>query len=170
MLRRLLLFRHAKSDWGTETGGDRERPLAPRGVEAARRVGRFLRALDLAPDIVLASPAVRARRTAEIALEAAGWALAVRIESGFYEGRGDSVLAVLRETASEVRTVLAVGHEPVWSELVSGLAGGGRVRFPTAALACLGLEADGWEAIGWGGTELRWLVTPRLLERWSLDG
>lgn len=133
-------------------------------------MGRFLAAIDLVPDIVLTSPAVRARSTAELAVAAASWGLPVEMESDFYEGGAEAVLAVVRSVASEVHTVLAVGHEPVWSTLVSGLAGGGQVYFPTAALACLGAEAPGWDSIGWGGMELRWLVTPRLLVRSGFDG
>ena len=57
----LLIMRHAKSDWGVGLASDRERPLAPRGVKAAKRMGKFLTKANAAPDLILSSPAVRAR-------------------------------------------------------------------------------------------------------------
>ena len=55
--RRLLIMRHAKSDWGTPGEPDFDRPLAKRGQRDAPRMGEWLRAQGLVPDLVLASPA-----------------------------------------------------------------------------------------------------------------
>ena len=62
--RRLLIMRHAKSDWGTPGEPDFDRPLAKRGQRDAPRMGEWLRAQGLVPDLVLASPARRAQETA----------------------------------------------------------------------------------------------------------
>jgi phosphohistidine phosphatase len=161
---RLLVLRHAKSDWSVDYGADRDRPLAPRGVEAAKLVGRFVSDAGLAPDLVLSSPAERARATAGLAAAAGSWGAPVEIREDFYSGGRDAVLGALREVAPRLATVVVVGHEPVWSSVISGLAGGGRIRFPTAAVACLTSET-GWSDLGWGRMELRWLVTPKLLTR-----
>ena len=169
MSRRLLVLRHAKSDWGASYGSDRDRPLAPRGVEAAGIMGRFISEIGISPDLVLSSPAERARTTAGLAASSGSWAAPVEIREGFYGGGGDAVLAALREVPSVAETIVVVGHEPVWSGLVAGLTGGGRVRFPTAALACLDFESD-WTALDWGRMELRWLVTPKLLKRSGFAG
>ncbi len=164
MSRRLLVLRHAKSDWSASYGSDIDRPLAPRGVEAAGVVGRFVSRVGLIPDLVLSSPGERARTTAGLAASAGQWPAPVEIHEGFYGGGRESVLMVLHQLGSETETVVVVGHEPVWSGLVSALAGGGRVRFPTAALACLTTETA-WPDLSWGRMELRWLVTPKLLKR-----
>ena len=163
MLRHLLLLRHGKSDWSADYRSDRERPLAPRGVKAAQRMGRFLTAVELIPDVVVSSPAVRARTTAELAVEAGAWECSIRIDSDLYGGGANAVLAVVRSLGIECETVLIAGHEPVWSSLVGGLSGGSQVRFPTAALACLSLQAPSWADLDWGRATLQWLVTPKLL-------
>ncbi len=166
---RLLILRHAKSDWGASYGSDRDRPLAPRGVEAAGIMGRFVSEIGISPDLVLTSPAERARATAGLAASAGGWVAPVEIREGFYGGGAGAVLAALRDVPQVAGNVVVVGHEPVWSGLVSGLTGGGRVRFPTAALACLSGEAD-WATLDWGHMEQRWLVTPKLLKRSGFAG
>lgn len=168
MLRRTLLLRHAEAGWGD--GSDRERPLTPAGAVAAGRLGRFLASLGLEPQAVLSSPAVRARTTAELAVEAAGWGNPVRLEESFYGEGSEAVLAHLRRLPETVGTVLLVGHEPVWSGLVSGLAGGGRLRFPTAASACLEADLERWNELDWGGMALSWLVTPRMLRDGGIGG
>ena len=168
MSRRLLILRHAKSDWSSAYGADRNRPLAPRGEAAAALIGRFVAAAGLVPELLLSSPAVRARTTAELAAEAGAWATPVRIRDGFYGGGGEAVLAALHEVDPAVGTVAVVGHEPVWSSLVAGLSGGGRVRFPTAALACLTTDTL-WSDLSWGRMELVWMVTPKLLKRSGFD-
>jgi len=132
-------------------------------------MGRFLTASNRVPDLLLSSPAVRARTTAQLAAEAGGWGTPVVIRDGFYGGGGEAVLAAVREIDARVETAIAVGHEPVWSGLVGGLSGGGRVRFPTAALACLTSGCD-WPDLDWGRMELRWLVTPKLLKRSGFGG
>ena len=127
-------------------------------------MGRFIAVGGFAPDVVLTSPAVRARATAELAAEAGGWEAPIEVRDGLYSGGGEAVLGELRQLPRETKSVVAVGHEPVWSGLVEALAGGGRVRFPTAAVACLTCGRS-WSELAWGRMELRWLVTPKLLRR-----
>ena len=156
----LLVMRHAKSDWDEGTD-DHERPLAERGVKAARKMGRFLAAAELVPELVISSTAVRARMTVELAVEAGKWRCPVECTRAFY---GADPAAVLAEIASRTAPprLMVVGHEPTWSELVSLLVGGGAVRMATAAVACLELPADRWSAIEPGAGRLVWLVTPKL--------
>lgn len=158
----LLIMRHGKSDW---EGGvaDHDRRLAPRGVRAARNVGRFLAAAEAAPDLVIASSAERARATAEELLGDGGFACPLRVEPALYEATAAGVLDVVRGVEAPIGRLLVVGHEPWCSELVALLAGGGAVAFPTAAVACLDAGDRPWAALEPGGAVLRWLLPPRLL-------
>jgi phosphohistidine phosphatase len=160
----LLIMRHAKSDWGDGVGSDLERPLAPRGVKAAKRTGRLLSRLGAAPELILSSPALRARSTAERAAAGGGWPSSIAIVPEFYGGRCAEVMTAIASFETSVRRILVVGHEPTWSDLVTVLCGGGRVFMPTAAVACLALVGDGWSELGPGRAELMWLVNPRMLK------
>ena len=68
-MKTLYMLRHGKSDWNNALP-DHERTLAPRGIDAAQRIGRLLRDLDEVPDRIVASTAVRARETVRLAGEA----------------------------------------------------------------------------------------------------
>jgi phosphohistidine phosphatase len=160
--RDLLVMRHGKSDRGAAVPRDFDRPLARRGRRDARRMGRWLAGEGLLPDLVLASPAVRARDTAERAAEASG----IRFDPRLYDASVDVVLQVLGEVPSSVRRVLIVGHNPSLEDLVHHLGGDavevpedGKV-LPTAAVARFGMPAD-WGSLPRGVGTLRWIRRPR---------
>ena len=164
-MKTLLVMRHAKSDWGAASGDDHERVLARRGIKAARKVGRFLTDSGTTPDLVLSSTAVRALTTAELAAESGEWGCEIITSRDLYASGPERVLDVVRETGNEVDRLLIAGHEPTWSTLVTWLIGGGRVRMPTAAVACLDLPHGDWIDLAPATCELRWLVTPKTLKR-----
>jgi phosphohistidine phosphatase len=80
----------------------------------------------------------------------------------FYEQGSPEVIQRFRTVPSAVERVLAVGHEPTWSDIVEILTGA-NVRFPTAALARIDLDVVSWEAVSAGTGRLICLIPPRLL-------
>ena len=164
-MKTILLLRHGKSNWDIPSLSDRERPLAPRGVKAARRMGRFLERAGPAPDHVLCSPAVRTVETLRHAADAGGWRAAAAVVPQLYGASPDDVLACVRAVDPGVETLLVVGHEPACSGTAAILVGGAALRFPTAALACIQLDAAGWDEVRPALGELLWLVAPRMLAR-----
>ncbi len=164
-MKTILLLRHGKSSWDSPSRSDRERPLAPRGVKAARRMGRFLERVGPPPDQVLCSPAVRAAETLRNAADGGGWRAPAAIVPELYGAAPGDVLACVRAVDAGVETLLVVGHEPACSGAASLLIGGAALRFPTAALACIRLDAAGWDEVRPGLGELLWLVVPRILAR-----
>jgi phosphohistidine phosphatase len=163
-MKTLLVMRHAKSDWGAAFTSDHERPLARRGIKAARRIGRFLADSGSSPDLVLSSTAVRAHTTAELAAEAGEWGCEITTTEDLYASDPERVLDVVCATDNDVDSLLIAGHEPTWSALVSWLIGGGRVRMPTAAVACLDLPHGKWMDLAPGTCVLRWFITPKMLK------
>ncbi len=152
----ILLMRHAKSEHPAGLA-DRDRPLSPRGRSASAAMGRTLSGFGIRPDLILTSPARRAASTARRTAAAAGWDVPVLEIETFYGGGVPDVLQALElEPAHD--SVLAVGHEPTWSEAVAALVDGGRFAMVTAAVACI--EAPG-PFVGSG--RLRWMLHPRLV-------
>lgn len=171
-MRRLLLFRHAKSSWGTPGLRDFDRSLAPRGVKAAARMGRYLTESNLLPDLVLCSSAQRTRQTIKLALEAAGIQPQVRFEDSLYHDGPAAVMSLLASVDADVETVMVVGHNPTIAECAIELAAPGTAglqtaistKFPTAALAVLEFPGDDWTSVERGSAELKAFVKPRALE------
>ncbi len=163
-MKRVFLLRHGKSDWQGSFRSDRERPLAPRGRKAAALIGRFLAATGEVPDRVLSSPAVRARRTVELAAEKGAWDRPPEIIESLYGGGPEAVLDALHGLPEGAASVLLAGHQPTWSMAAGELIGGGNLIVPTACLMAIDLEIGRWEDADWGRGELRFMVTPRLLQ------
>jgi phosphohistidine phosphatase len=159
----LILLRHGKSDWQADYGDDRSRPLAQRGRKAAKRMGRFLSRAGQVPDAAITSPAVRADDTLRLAMEGGGWTCPVRMAPALYGGGVPGLFGEVRKEPATTDVLLAVGHEPTWSEAVAALIGGGEIRFPTGALARVDLDVDAWDEIAPGTGVLAWTIGPRLL-------
>ena len=163
-MKTVILFRHGKSDWDANYGADHERPLAKRGIRAAKAMGRWLRQTDQVPDYFCASSAVRARTTLALACEAGAWEGQLHIRPELYDASVSEYLEVIRSTPEEAQRVLLAGHEPTCSMTTSLLSGGGLVRFPTATMARIDLDIESWEEIGsWPGF-LVWFMPPKFLE------
>ena len=168
-MRSVIMFRHGKSDWQTDTAGDdRMRPLSRRGQKTARTMGRFLVLASEVPDAAITSPALRATETLRLAMEAGGWNCPVQRREGLF-GDVRSVIEEIRAELPVTEVLLVVGHEPTCSEVAGFLIGGGSLRLPTGALARIDLDVDEWTNIGPASGQLSWLVLPRLFPTKSFD-
>lgn len=167
MKRRLLILRHAKSDRDGVTARDFDRPLSKRGHRDAPRIGAWLKAQGLKPDLILSSPAVRARETAIAVADALGLARKDIVEDErLYLASLDTLLEVLAVTPAKTGAVLLVGHNPGLDTLVEYLAadppartGAGKLM-TTAAVAWFETD-DPWRRLEPGGGRLVALMRPK---------
>lgn len=158
-MRRLYVLRHAKSDWNTHTD-DHARPLNDRGVRSARVIGEVLAAAGEEPDVIVSSAATRARSTAELVMESAGWDVPVVLSDDLYLTSVAGTLDVLAREGAATERVMIVGHQPTWGNLVEFLTGG-RVEVKTATVAALDTYA-GWAGLRERCCSLGFLIHPRM--------
>ncbi|MGZ4103684.1 MAG: SixA phosphatase family protein [Actinomycetota bacterium] len=136
---------------------DADRPLTIEGEVAFRQAARGLATLTDPVQAVLASPFVRAWRTAEILHEEAGWPPPEPFKS-LEAGRAPQDVLDELSNAPSVPAAALVGHEPMLSELIALLLGGGSVELKKGAVARLDVRA-----LNPGGATLRWLLPPKIL-------
>jgi phosphohistidine phosphatase len=160
-MRFLLLMRHAKSDWEADYTDDHSRPLNDRGIESAQLMGRVLAARDEVPQVVISSTALRARATAELAMEAGGWRSPLLLDRALYESGPDGVIDVAAGAPDEERLML-VGHQPTWSMLVTQLTGE-RVEMKTATISVVEFDLDSWATLTGATGTLSHVLHPRSL-------
>lgn len=167
---RLMLLRHAKSNWPTGVA-DRDRPLAARGREAAPLMGGYLAEELLLPDLVLISPARRTVETWELVAPMLPEKPATQYEPRIYEARTSALLDVVQETAPVVKTLLMIGHNPGFENLAQSLTGHGdryaaarmSQKYPTCGLAVLNFAIEDWRDVAERGGRLDRFVTPASL-------
>ena len=162
-MKTILFLRHGKSDWDADFSTDHERPLAKRGVKASATMGRFIATCGVLPDRIITSTAVRARTTIQLAKEAGGWDAPTRETKTLYHASPTDLLVQIRAEDDAADVLLLVGHEPTWGSTVSRLAGGGALKYPTAALARVDFDVRRWQDVAFGNGELIWLVPPKAL-------
>lgn len=161
-MKTLYLLRHAKSSWNDTSLSDFDRPLKDRGRKAAKRIGRHLAREELRLPLMVCSPAVRARETAEIVLKNAELRVEEHFDERIYEATLGDLLQVVKEIPDKKRVVILIGHNPGFEELLEFLTGESR-RMPTCALAKITFDAS-WKEIKAGDGTLEWVVTPKTLK------
>jgi len=175
--RRLILLRHAKSDWPDVP--DRDRPLAKRGRRDAPRMGRWLHEHGYQPDVVVVSDAARTRQTWDRVAPELGGSPAVRFEPRAYAASALTLLYLAQELPARYRTALLIAHNPGLSELAASLATPPEsdpendpesdsatgnaphpaISLPTAAVAIFEFPGD-WPSLTPGHARLTNLTTP----------
>jgi phosphohistidine phosphatase len=165
----LLIVRHAiaferdRCRWRDDSA----RPLSPAGRRRARKAAAGLKEFSESPDRLLTSPLIRARQTAQILTDVAGWPQA---EEAPELAPGAPALAVLTLLGKErSKLVAVVGHQPGLGQLLTAclLGDGGSlpIEMKKNAVACVSFEGSPRA----GHAALKWLATPRMLRGFRHD-
>lgn len=168
-MRTLLLMRHAKSSWDQPGLDDVDRPLAPRGRQAAPLIARHLKDQRLVPDLVLCSPALRVQETWQLMSPVFGEGVAAKTLRSLYPGAPSRLLEALRRLPDEVGRALLIGHNPGLGAFAVSLAASGPrkqlqqmgAKFGTAGLAVITFEIDHWRELALEGGRLERFVRPK---------
>ena len=170
----LMLLRHAKSSLADAGQADPDRPLNDRGKQAAVAVGRYMASHGLAPQLVLCSPARRARETWSLVAGELTTIPEILVAAEIYDfGDGKALMECLRSKAGAAQSVLLVGHNPSIGELAQTLIGTGseklrerlEKKYPTATLAVFSFDLGNWESLAAGsGTLLRFVRPADLID------
>ena len=157
-MKTLYLLRHAKSSWEESSLRECDRPLTDRGREAAELIGKRLAAEELVDALLLCSPALRTRETAEIVFQ--DLRVDERFDERIYEASLRDLTQVISEIPDDKQVAVLIGHNPGLEELLAFLTGEQR-RMPTCALVKIKFEFASWKEVKAGGGSLEWFTTPK---------
>lgn len=161
-MKRLTLVRHAKSSWDDPELEDFERPLNRRGLRDAPVMGERLAARGLCPDLLLSSPARRARDTAEALATALGLPQArLQLRQEIYEADPDALLALILGLPPELNHVFLVGHNPGLTDLGGLLVPGAPKHLPTCAVLVVDFAILSWAQVAPGRGVVAWHDFPK---------
>src|SRR4051812_38668436 len=96
-MKTLLILRHAKSNWDYPDLSDFERPLNSRGMEAAPVMGNVIYKHRFKPDLIISSPAKRAKQTAILIKETAEISSSIKYEEKIYEASPLNLMNITSE-------------------------------------------------------------------------
>jgi phosphohistidine phosphatase len=141
--KRLYVMRHGKSDWGEPGLSDPERGLTKRGKRDSDAMGRLMLERGQVPELLVCSPARRARLTAKRLAVGCEFAGETVVHDGLYDGGLEGYLLVIQQLPDDVDRALIMGHNPASEELVEALTGES-VTLPTASVACVDFKKASW--------------------------
>ena len=159
-MKRLYILRHAKSSWDDSSLSDFERPLNDRGTRTAPAMGKLITRRGLAPGIIISSPAVRARTTAELVKQGGSIVADIKLDERVYEASPQTLLYVVSELDDRYDSAMVVGHNPGMEGFIRVLSGK-EESMPTAALAVIDLKIDKWSSIEPASGKLKTIVRPK---------
>ena len=150
IMKTLLVLRHAESSWDESSLQDHDRPLNPRGVRDAPRMGQLLVKENLVPARIISSTAVRALSTTELVAGEFEVDVEVQMTRDLYLASPHTYIEVVEEMGGGDNSLMVVGHNPGVSALVTVLSRECK-EMPTASLAAIHLDIEDWSDLGGRG-------------------
>jgi phosphohistidine phosphatase len=159
-MKRILLLRHAKAVPIARGLIDFERSLTEQGSDDAKLVGEYLQSRQVQIDVVISSPANRAKETAGLVVWSAGLTVDVIYDRRIYEADPQMLLDIVSELDARRSSVLLVGHNPAMEDFLRGLTGRDE-RMSTASFAQIQSDVEAWTELTLGKCALKSLISAR---------
>lgn len=165
---KLVLFRHGlamdRDEAVAKKVQDAHRPLVEKGAERTRKVARYLRAQEEDFEILLYSPLLRSKQTAEILKEILAIKKTIEVVELVPDAPPEALAKWLQNSIPQVTKVLMVGHEPQLSSFATWCLSGNRDSFfDLKKSGAIGLEIESFSEISSGTADLKWLIQPKMV-------
>jgi phosphohistidine phosphatase len=161
MAKKLLIVRHAKSDWGEAGLKDFDRPLNARGKKNAPEMGQRLLRKGIKPDAIISSPALRAITTCKIISGELGLENKIVLEPKIYEATHQTLLNIINNFDNSHDLVALFGHNNGITDLAIYLSDADIFNIPTCGMVLIEFPFDDWKLISKSTGELLFFDTPK---------
>jgi phosphohistidine phosphatase len=162
-MKRLILIRHAQASWGHPELDDFERPLTKRGERDARVMGRRLAHQQIKPDVIIASPAHRAIRTAALMAKEVRFPItAIVPNQDLYAADVSELMSILQQLDDAWAQVMVVGHNPGLTRLSASLTHAQVDPLPPCGVFCVDLALASWKELAPGSGAVVLVEYPKL--------
>ncbi len=161
MAKKLLIVRHAKSDWGEAGLKDFDRPLAARGEKNAPGMGKHLLKNGIKPNAIISSPALRAITTCKLIAGELGLENKIVLEPKIYEATHQTLLNIVNNFDNADDLVALFGHNNGITDLVIYLTDADIYNIPTCGAVLIEFPFDDWKMISKSTGNLLFFVSPK---------
>ena len=161
-MKTLYLVRHAKSSWKYPNLDDFERPLNRRGRKSAPFMGKILKKLKVAPDLIISSPANRAAMTARIIAASINYPLEnILFSETIYDFSENALIHVIKQIDDPVNKAMVVGHNPAVNGFANYIGDQPINNIPTCGVFCAELDISSWAKIDEHCGKLKFFEFPK---------
>ena len=146
-MKTIILVRHAKSSWKNASLDDFDRPLNKRGKMNAPFMGKKLQERRIMPDLILSSPAKRARKTAVAVAKAIGYPKKkIIFDEKIYHASAWYLFEMVRNLDDDYETIMLFGHNPGFNDFADMLLKKNQVyNIVTTGVYCIKFNVDQWK-------------------------
>jgi len=161
-MKKLIVIRHAKSSWSDPKAADFDRKLNERGKRDAPFMARQLAGRTAVPDIIIASPARRAKKTAKIMADGLGYERRrIRYSDDLYHADARDLLSIVRAIDDACDSAVLVGHNYGITDFAEQLSGESLINIPTSGMVALDCAVEQWQRLAYGGCRLLFFDYPK---------
>ena len=161
-MKTLYLARHAKSSWKHPELSDIERPLNKRGKRDAPIIGNLLKEKGVNPDILISSPAVRARKTAATIAGIIDYPKSeILIDENIYESSSSELINVIQGFDDKYNSIMMFGHNPGFTMLNNYLTESFIDNIPTCGVVGIRFNSS-WKKIKGASGKAFFFIYPKL--------
>lgn len=165
MKRELILIRHTKSSWADKDMHDFDRPLKKDRTDDAKEMARHLKEFGLKPDLILCSPALRAKQTAELFCNQLKYDFdKIVFDMRLYESSAKEYMRVVHETDKQIKSLMLIGHNPSITDFINEFMETKLDELPTTGVIWLEFETDDWNVYRTTYCRLKKLMWPSILK------
>jgi phosphohistidine phosphatase len=145
----LYIIRHAKSSWEEPLLPDFQRPLKKRGMRDAKFMGKWLKKNKHVPEVIVSSPAIRARQTAELLAGAMNLPLtALHFDDSIYNAQLADLFSIVTRQKAEIHAMALIGHNPALTDFANLLTQNVHLQnLPTCGIWAVQFRVKRWEDI-----------------------
>jgi phosphohistidine phosphatase len=160
-MKKIILIRHAKSDWDHPWLADFECPLDERGLRDAPQMAASLKNRGITVDLICSSTAKRAQQTACMTAEVLGYPEEkIQWEKSLYHASEDHLLRFIQSQSDQIQTLVLVGHNPGLTELIN-LLGVKLDNLPTSGQFAFSLSTTHWKELSRDTCTFAWWDSPK---------
>ncbi len=161
-MKTLYLIRHAKSDWSDPALNDFDRGLNKRGKRSIPLMAKALKEKGVMPDLILASAAKRAKKTAKGLARELGYSEEIRFDESLYFTEPETMMEKIRNVDHSCETLFLIGHNPEITELSNILTETYIDNIPTLGIVSIALAIEKWKEVEKGKGKMQAFIFPRM--------
>lgn len=143
-MKRLYLVRHAKSDWIDASLPDIERPLNDRGNTDAPMMAKILASKNYIPELIISSPAVRAKKTADFFVDAYK-KVPIEVDKKLYHADIDEIINTCIHIDDKINSIMIFCHNPGITYFANVICDANIDNVPTTGVLVIDVDTPAWE-------------------------
>ncbi len=147
-MKSVIFVRHAKSSWDNPDLSDFDRPLNKRGLKDAPFMAQVLAQMNIKPDKIISSPAIRALTTARHFAEKLDYPINdISTHNDIYEKGANAIINIITNLDNNLNCIMLFGHNPDLHHLVTYLSDLTIDNLPTCGIVCIDFNVASWSDI-----------------------